>query len=286
MFINQISNSKYDTAKQCDLKFKLRYHDKIQGPDETNNDALVTGNYVHRIFELGYKETSADPLYEIMEQEKENYPVSPHRLDEVRQCIKNFVSFNTQPLIDHTLAVEHSFEVEIPSFTLVGKIDRVIKADDGSYLVIDYKTSNHESNKLSLKNDGQLKKYAYAISKEFKVPIEKITCAHYYPKTGNFVPTSFRSISVLNHIKEVKEEVWRIRKLKLEQVHPRKNRFCDWCEYKSLCPLYNDPLLIEERMKCAAKFSRKQKESSSQSQRLTEIEEPVPENTDDVCVDN
>lgn len=272
MFINKISNSKYDTVKQCKYKYRLRYHEHLEGVDETNNDALVTGNFVHRIFELGYKERSLEALYAIMEQEQVNYPVSSHRLDEVKQCIRNFINFNTQELIDNTIAVEHSFEVELPTFTLVGKIDRIIKSKDGKYLVIDYKTSNREANKLSLKNEGQLKKYVYAVSKEFKVPTNKIICAHYYPKTGNFPYTDFQNIAILRHIKEVNEEVWKIRKLKKEDLTPTKNMFCDWCEYKSLCPLYADPMLLEERIKCAKRFYPKQEDNKDQSQCPEEIE--------------
>jgi ATP-dependent exoDNAse (exonuclease V) beta subunit len=95
-----------------------------------------------------------------------------------------------------TVATELVFEVDVKDdITLNGVIDRVIKGTDGGYLVIDYKTSKREKNKTELYQDSQLKGYVYAISQLYKVPVQDIVAAHYYPLTNNFVLCNLQQAS-------------------------------------------------------------------------------------------
>jgi putative RecB family exonuclease len=130
-----------------------------------------------------------------------------------------------------------------------GIIDRTIKGKEGGYLIIDYKTSKRESTKFDLYSDHQLQGYAYAIHKKFKVPIEKIVAAHYYPVSNNFVTVKYSVPQIAQYVRSKKEEIWRIRKMKSCEFQPSENRFCNWCGYKGICSLFTEPHVITENMK-------------------------------------
>lgn len=238
MYIQTISESKYQTFKQCKLKYRYRYVDKLPEPEESNTDALHFGSYVHKIFENGVKAKSEEELVRIAEEVRGSYKVSEKYDGKDLTCIKNFVKFNEQ--LQETVATELSFEVPVKDdITLNGVIDRIVKGKDGGYLIIDYKTSKKEKSKVDLYQDSQLKGYVYAISTLYKVPINQIIAAHYYPLTGSFVHVQYSQPQISQHLKSILDEVWKIRKCKLDDMKPNRNDFCNWCAYKSACPEFN-----------------------------------------------
>lgn len=238
MYIQTISESKYQTFKQCKLKYRYRYVDKLPEPEESNTDALHFGSYVHKIFENGVKAKSETELVRIAEEVRGSYKVSEKYDGKDLTCIKNFVKFNEQ--LEETLATELTFEVPVKDdITLNGVIDRIVKGKDGGYLIIDYKTSKKEKSKVDLYQDSQLKGYVYAISTLYKVPVNQIIAAHYYPLTGSFVHVQYSQPQIAQHLRGIVDEVWKIRKCKLDDMKPNRNDFCNWCAYKSACPEFN-----------------------------------------------
>ena len=53
MYIKTISESKYQTFKQCKLKYSFRYVDRLPEPQEANTEALHFGSYIHKVLEDG-----------------------------------------------------------------------------------------------------------------------------------------------------------------------------------------------------------------------------------------
>ncbi len=248
MHIDKISESKYKTFKQCKLKYRYKYVDYLPEPDEANTDALHFGSYIHKIFEDGVNIQSEKELVKLSEELRGEYKVSTDYTGKDLICIKNFLEFNKK--LGETVATELSFEVELgKDIKLNGIIDRIIKGKNNTYLIIDYKTSKKEKSKIELYQDTQLKGYTYAVHKMFNVPIKNITVAHYYPLTDNLVNVSYTSNQINSYVKSIIDEVWRIRKAKKESLVATRNEFCNWCPYKSLCPEFNDPLVIEENLK-------------------------------------
>lgn len=220
------------------MKYRYRYVDRLPEPEESNTDALHFGSYVHKIFENGVKAKSEDELVRIAEEVRGSYKVSEKYDGKDLTCIKNFVKFNEQ--LEETVATELTFEVPVKDdITLNGVIDRIVKGKDGGYLIIDYKTSKKEKSKVDLYQDSQLKGYVYAISNLYKVPINKIIAAHYYPLTGTFVHVQYSQPQIGQHLKSIVDEVWKIRKCKLDDMKPSRNDFCNWCAYKSACPEFH-----------------------------------------------
>ncbi len=247
MFINTISNSKRDTFNQCKLKYRYRYVDRIADYDISNTDALHFGSYIHQIFEDGYKVDTLEGLERLAEENKEKYKFNSSYDPKVAPCLKNFLRFNAS--LPEAGIPEQHFDIEIAEgITINGYIDRIIKGTEGGYLVIDYKTSKREKTKIDLFQDSQLKGYVFAVHKLYNIPLNKITAAHYYPLTDNLVSVQYTTNQIHAHIKSVVDDVWKIRKAKKSDLVPMRNQFCNWCQYKSLCPEFHEGCVIEKRL--------------------------------------
>lgn len=259
-YLSKISNSKSSVIDQCLLKFHYRYNERFPG-NPTNEEPLNYGSYIHKIFEDGVNLTNAEDLHRIATTLKEEYKVTPKREKDTAKCINNFLRFNEQ-LKGENVACELHQVIELePGIEFEFIIDRVIKGEDGGYLIIDYKTSKREKNKVELYGDPQLQGYAYAIHTLFKVPIGKITCAHYYPLTNNLVSVRYPSSAIYQWKKNQVQKVWRIRKMKKTDFVPMENEFCNWCQYKDgLCPKFNPPQIVNECILKQKQMIKEQKE--------------------------
>lgn len=245
MFLNKISSSKSDVISQCLLKYKYRYILKIRDLPSKNEDSLQFGSFIHKVFELGFKNNDIKELQKISEEVKGNYKLAGKIEDKTKICIENFLRFNSQ--LGETVATELVFEIPIAEgIDYNGVIDRVIKGKDGGYLVVDYKTSKSEKSRKALLDDNQMKAYAFAISTLYNVPLSKVYCGHYYPLSNNFVTVQFPKILIDEWKRKEIDKVWRIRKKKQDEFPPQKNMFCDWCEYKPMCPAHNDPAACDK----------------------------------------
>jgi len=260
MFIKTISESKYQTFKECKLKYRYRYVDRLPEPGAANTEALHFGSYIHQVLEEGVEAKDLAELEELSKGIKGSYKVSKKYDGKDLICFRNFLKFNAK--LGKTEGIELVFEVPLEGdITLNGVIDRIIKGSDGGYLVIDYKTSKREKSRVELYQDSQLKGYAYAVHKLYNVPLSKITAAHYYPLTNNFVHVKYSIPQINAHVKTVVKKVWDIRKAKKEDMRPSRNQFCDWCVWqKKHCPEFSDGYSVQKAVE----------ESKQEKKRLNE----------------
>jgi len=248
MFINTISESKSKTFKECQLKYRYRYVDRIKEIAK-NTDALHFGSYIHKILEDGYQANSLADLTVIAENVKKDYSFSETYNPKIKVCLENFLRFNAT--LAETVATEMVYEIVHDAekdIKLNGIIDRIIKGKDGGYLVIDYKTSKRELTELDLYQDRQMMGYAYAIHKKLGVSLDNIVVAHYYPLTNHFVTCKYSANQIHQYLREKIDQIWKIRKMKKADFQPMQNQFCNWCGYKSMCPEFNSGLVCEQRL--------------------------------------
>ena len=226
MFIKSISESKSNTFTQCNLKYKFKYVDKYEEMSK-NQDALDFGSYIHKIFELGYEKTSLEDLFTIAEECKKDYKITEEKDKQTETCLRNFLRFNAS--LTETVGTELVYEIKQDDkndISLNGIIDRVVKSPQGEYLVIDYKTGKRELKKHELYQNHQMQGYAFAVSNLFKIPLDKITVAHFYPVTGNLVSVKYSWAQISAYIRSKVDTVWKIRKKKKNEFPASKNNFC------------------------------------------------------------
>lgn len=266
MFINNISNSRSDIIDQCLLKYKYRYVDRFPGFGSPNEDALNFGSFIHKVFEIGYKERDMKSLLKIAEQERPTYKVPFSSNERMKSCLENFLLWNHQ--LGETVAAEQTINVPLDKkhdIAFIGIIDRVVKGRDGGYLVIDYKTSKREKKKKTLMDDNQLKGYAFAIHETYEVPYDNIYCSHYYPVTGNFVTVKFSEWQIDRWKKKQIEKVWMIRKKKKDEFWSQQNMFCDWCEFKPACDKFNSASEVCTRLEEQQELKKRLNEAKKKS---------------------
>ena len=245
-YISTISHTKGEVIDQCLLRYHYRYNKKYVG-ENTNEEPLNFGSYIHKIFELGVSSSTVEELQVISEQIQQEYKVPKARSRDTEICLKNFKEFNNK-LKGNNIACELHGKIDLAEgvqYEFV--IDRVIIGEEGGVLIIDYKTSKREKSKVDLFLDNQLKGYAYAIHELYGIPFDKITCAHYYPLSNNLVTVRYSSSMIFEWKNKQIKKVWRVRKMTKESFFPCENQFCNWCEYKNkLCPKFASNEVIKE----------------------------------------
>jgi len=248
MYIKKVSPSKLKSYDECKKKYKFRYVDHLRKTynNNSNTDALHFGSYVHRILELGVEAKSVEELEKIAKEERANYTFPDSFEKRVPDMLKNFLQLN-EKLTEH-ISAEQVFEIPITDdYAINGIIDRVVKGETGKYLVIDYKTSKRASTKRELFTDAQMIMYAYAISKMYNVSVSDVTCCHYYPHMDKLVSVRFTPSHVAVFLRKLTSKIWEIRKKKKSEFPPQLNQFCNWCNFKNLCPEFGgtDKMLEE-----------------------------------------
>lgn len=169
--MTQYSYSRVDLYERCPYHFKLRYIDKLtEIPDYTANNPLLIGNAMHTGIEKG-AQVMLDTYfnsYPIMTDEIINESI---KLEYILPKVQEFLSqFEGCELI-------HEYKIDTPDY--LGYVDLIVKAPDGTCMVIDFKYSNHIKNYM---DSEQMHIYRYYLEQEgFKVDrlaylfVEKVT---------------------------------------------------------------------------------------------------------------
>ena len=111
MFINNISASRGDIIDQCLWKYKLKYILRLPGFGAKNEDALNFGSFIHKIFEVGFKEKSMKTLLKIAEAERTTYKVPFRENNRMKACLENFILWNQK--LGETVSTEQLFTIPL-----------------------------------------------------------------------------------------------------------------------------------------------------------------------------
>ncbi len=249
----RISYSALDTYKNCPQKYKFQEIDKIPAPKSRE---AIFGTLIHETLRfLHSKEPQIPTLEKVLNYFKDKWPDSQKAnwhddFEEQAYFIQGInmltnyykkTDFSKINVVD----LESRFEVEIEDLRqtnapekhiLVGKIDRIDKLPDGTYEVIDYKTTRkmppqdqvNKNLQLSIYHLGLIKKWPHLSPDKIKLSLE-------YLKHGEKLSTQVSA----EQINQTKEEILTtIDKIKSSDFHPQPGPLCDWCAYKSICPVW------------------------------------------------
>lgn len=142
------------------------------------------------------------------------------------------------------LSLEDWMECNIGEFIIKGRIDRIDQDSESSISVWDYKTGKlpyHDSIEKTIEEDLQIP--VYAIIASHRNPFaEKIRAGLIYIKYSKVYDIAWTKdeLKALEHkiiavIKKARDD---------NDLSPRINKLCPWCEYKGICP---DKDKIEEK---------------------------------------
>ena len=180
------SHSRISTFEQCTLKFKFAYIDKVKTEIETTVEAFL-GSMVHSALQKLYKDLKFEKLVELKEllgyyneqwtenwndaivivreqYSQENYRKMGERF--LSDYHKRYYPFNQA----RTIALETEDTVPLDDkgqHMIHVRIDRLSLADENTYEIHDYKTSNTLPTQDEIDEDRQLAIYAYGVKKMY-----------------------------------------------------------------------------------------------------------------------
>lgn len=249
----RISYSNLNDYKTCPLKFKYKNIDKISEPE---NKERVFGNLIHDAIEFMF---NRDPLYpafdeiinyfsEKYDQKKIKHPdigLTDDLKEEGIQIIKKFYQKN-QPWNYNVIDLESRFEVIIgdplgkESYILTGVLDRLDKLDDDTYEIIDYKTGRRLPSQANVDQDLQMSIYNLGLINRWPhLKNKKIKLSLYYLRHGEKLSTSRREDELEETKNKIINLVREIKKREKNNDFPATpSVLCDWCGYKSICPMW------------------------------------------------
>ncbi len=167
-------------------------------------------------------------------------------------------------------AIEERFEINFDGFLLTGVIDRVDETDEGLE-IIDYKTSQFVPDEQEIRSDLQLPIYHLAAEKKWSSKPHRLTLYFLNPSNRNNPgekPKYKYSFSLEDsEVKKVEEILYQtleaIRRDK-ERNHfeARPNKFCQWCDFKLICPEQSGETAekIEEHLHAFQRYKSLKKE--------------------------
>ena len=139
---------------------------------------------------------------------------------------------------EEVIEVEKRFRLTTPDgVPIVGAIDKVVKINDNTIAIIDYKTSRNAMTVWDLQDDIQLSMYDLA-AKLLWPEYENRLLFLDYVRIDKRVST-YRTDEDRETFNEFLNSTWlQMQKLEEHEVKGKLNNLCGWCDYKSYCPTY------------------------------------------------
>lgn len=247
----RISYSALETFKQCPLKFKFQYVDKIKTPK--SKEALF-GTLVHKTLKILHEPGLIIPTEaEFLKIFADNWDSTPYGEEQQAslafaqgiKMLKDYYAKN-YPSQFNVVALETLFEAPVQSggetHIITGKIDRIDKIPDDLFEVIDYKTTKKMPSQESVNKDLQLSLYHLGVASRWPSFVQEkrpLKVSLYYLKHGEKL-SSLRNAQDLKATQEgIIKNIESITSAnQAEKFEPRPSALCDWCEYQKWCPFF------------------------------------------------
>jgi len=263
------SHSRLSSFENCPQQFEFRYVLKI--PSTSEGIEAFVGKRVHEILERLYLfvgrgqvpgiEKVVDRYQALWEKTydgdrvrivREGTPLSFYRqLGE--QCLRGYYARHYPFDEDETLGIEKRVVFPLDDageYRMQGIIDRISRARDGAIEIHDYKTGARVPSQRMLDQDRQLALYQIGLADQYGSEDTFRLVWHYVAK--NQTRTSTRTPEDLAELRSTTIE--RIDEIQEATEYPaRKIALCNWCEYKSICPLH---VSAEEALAARASAAR------------------------------
>ena len=252
----RISYSALETFTTCPAKYKFQYIDRISAP---KSKEAVFGTIIHECLKKFHDPANGHPLLEedllkcftdkwdcsvYLDQQEEAFAFA-QGIDLLKRYYlqnqgKNFNIVSLETAIEIPIQDDKNFH------QVTGKIDRIDKLDDGSFEVIDYKTSKKMPAQKFVDDNLQLAVYHLGLLHRWpslsqaQKPV-KLTL--YFLKHGE----TLSAIKKNPQTSETKEKILdSIRQISQSNFEPRPNPLCDWCSYQPYCPLFKHKFIKEQ----------------------------------------
>jgi DNA helicase-2/ATP-dependent DNA helicase PcrA len=252
---NYFSFSQFASFSKCPLQYKYAHLLKVPVSEEKYN--LTFGKVIHnclyqfllpilqgenkmqsKLFSSNdeSKETiSKDRILSLYKElwQNDGYQNIETRDDYYRKGEKLLVDFYEALKTDKLPSVyflEKDLRFKFKNNTIIGRIDRIDKLENGKFEIIDYKTGNGKE-KLTADDKKQLILYKIMIESVLDIEVERMT--YYYLETSNKLSFSAKEKEVEATIEWLASNISEISK---KEFSPNPSSFnCSFCDFKGIC---------------------------------------------------
>jgi len=257
------SHSKIGTFEACKLQYKFQYIDKIKVEAEDTIETYL-GSRVHEALEKLYRDKRFEKTMtleellayynKIWEENwkdsivivKKDYTAENYRKTGERMLTDYYnrhkpfdqgriLGLETQDFLSLDEEGRYKFHI---------RIDRLMDMGDGLYEVHDYKTGASLSKQEDLDKDRQLAMYSQWVRQNFK-DFKKVRLVWHFLAFDKEMD-SYRTEEELENLRQ--EILSQIAEIESTQDFPANvSWLCDWCLYKSICPMWKHQVELEEK---------------------------------------
>jgi putative RecB family exonuclease len=255
------SHSQLSTYETCPHQYKLSYIDKIEA--KTEGVEAFMGSRVHDALEKLYRDqmrvnklNSEDEVLAFYNQEwernwnesvqiarKEYTPDDYRRKGEKCLCdyYRRYCPFDQ----GRTVGLEDyiTFPLnEERGYWIHGYVDRLVRVDQSTLEIHDYKTAGKLPSQEEVDSDRQLAFYQMGASKKWSDIGEVRLIWHYLS-----FDMELRSSRTPDQLSEVRQKAMElIQRIETDlNFLPKEGALCAWCDYQALCPKRKHQLAVE-----------------------------------------
>jgi len=255
------SHSRLSTFEQCSLKYKYAYIDKVETEIVRTIETFM-GDLVHQTLEKLYKDLKFLKLNELRDLitfyndlwkkhwvegiliVKDQYTEDNYRLmgeKMISDYYKHYHPFDQTKTIgletQDFLDLDDDYKIHV-------RIDRLASPKDGVYEIHDYKTNSNLKKQDELDHDRQLAIYALGVKKMYPDAKEVILVWHFLA-----FDKEMRSHRTTEQLEELRKDILSlIAKVEQEnEFNPSPSALCDYCEFKTICPLWKHLYSLEDK---------------------------------------
>lgn len=249
----RISFSALESFQQCPQKYKFSNIDRIRVPKSPEQ---VFGSAVHNALKYFH---GSSPTLPTIEELVNYFKIVWPRTDIVQwrtpeeekawlsqgvDILEKYYAQNA-PREFSVVDLETRFEAPLTdksgeNHTLAGIIDRIDKLEDGSWEIIDYKTTKRMPAQRDVDSSLQLSIYLMGVTARWpNLKIPQVKLSLYFLKHGEKLTAAMDE----NRLESTRRKVLEL--LAGIQARMEKNDFpaipsalCDWCGYQSRCPMW------------------------------------------------
>jgi DNA helicase-2/ATP-dependent DNA helicase PcrA len=248
----RLSASAVQSYERCPLQFKLEREWRIPGEVPA---AMQYGATMHRVlksffdsvrFNRPMDEPALIAMFKADLEEAHLEDRYQHELYE-KQGIEQLIDFlaATRRSPAHVLHTEEGFEIRLGQTTVVGRIDRIDRLDNGRVSVTDYKTGKPQSQE-DADQSLQLSIYALAAQQKWGYQVDHLL---FYNLQENTTVLTRREPVDLDSARNKVEDV--AAKIAAGEFAAKPGFYCAFCAYANICPAKEKPIRMAPVAKIA-----------------------------------
>ncbi len=246
------SYSRLSTYKQCPLKFKYAYIDRVKS--ERRTIEAFMGSRFHEVMEhlygrLAFERPDLDALKNLFNARWEREwgdDVVVIRNDRTAEdyraiglkAVEDYFRRHSPFEEGQVLGIEREIQMDLDGeggHRMRCIIDRLMRRSDGAYEIHDYKTSSFLPTQQQVDEDSQLALYEIAVRRAWPDVKEVELVWHYVAFDAEL--RSRRSPERLEELSRATcETIDEVESAK--EYPPRESSLCEWCDFRRICPLF------------------------------------------------